>query len=280
MFRTLRTRLAAVYPDGEAQAIVFLVLEKLFGLSRTDVLMGGLEQLTAEQTAELEQVMLRLEQGEPVQYVLGVADFDGMTLGVAPGVLIPRPETEELVEWIAEDFEGAKHLRILDVGTGSGCIALSLARRFTDASVTAWDISDDALRIASANAEKLGLDVEFKKRDALCAEVLEADVANYDIIVSNPPYICEKERADMDNNVLQHEPETALFVPDNDPLLFYRAISDLAQKMLRSGGCLYFEINREYGKETAEMMSEMGFGSVELRKDFMENDRMVKGTKR
>lgn len=280
MFRTLRTRLAAVYPDGEAQAIVFLVLEKLFGLSRTDVLMGGLEQLTAEQTAELEQVMLRLEQGEPVQYVLGVADFDGMTLGVAPGVLIPRPETEELVEWIAEDFEGAKHLRILDVGTGSGCIALSLARRFTDASVTAWDISDDALRIASANAERLGLDVEFKKRDALCTEVAEADVANYDIIVSNPPYICEKERVDMDNNVLQHEPETALFVPDNDPLLFYRAISDLAQKMLRSGGCLYFEINREYGKETAEMMSEMGFGSVELRKDFMENDRMVKGTKR
>lgn len=280
MFRTLRTRLAAVYPDGEAQAIVFLVLEKLFGLSRTDVLMGGLEQLTAEQTAELEQVMLRLEQGEPVQYVLGVADFDGMTLRVAPGVLIPRPETEELVEWIAEDFKSAKRLRILDVGTGSGCIALSLARRFTDASVAAWDISDDALRIASANAEKLGLDVEFKKRDALCTEVAEADVANYDIIVSNPPYICEKERVDMDNNVLQHEPETALFVPDNDPLLFYRAISALAQKMLRSGGGLYFEINREYGKETAEMMSEMGLGSVELRKDFMENDRMVKGTKR
>lgn len=280
MFRTLRTRLAAVYPDGEAQAIVFLVLEKLFGLSRTDVLMGGLERLTAEQTVELEQVMLRLERGEPVQYVLGVADFDGMTLGVAPGVLIPRPETEELVEWIAEDFKSAKRLRILDIGTGSGCIALSLARRFTDASVTAWDISDDALRIASANAERLGLDVEFKKRDALCTEVAEADVANYDIIVSNPPYICEKERVDMDNNVLQHEPETALFVPDNDPLLFYRAISDLAQKMLRSGGGLYFEINREYGKETAGMMSAMGFDSVELRKDFMENDRMVKGTKR
>lgn len=280
MFRTLRTRLAAVYPDGEAQAIVFLVLEKLFGLSRTDVLMGGLERLTAEQTAELEQVMLRLERGEPVQYVLGVADFDGMTLGVAPGVLIPRPETEELVEWIAEDFKSAKRLRILDIGTGSGCIALSLARRFTDASVTAWDISDDALRIASANAERLGLDVEFKKRDALCTEVAEADVANYDIIVSNPPYICEKERVDMDNNVLQHEPETALFVPDNDPLLFYRAISDLAQKMLRSGGGLYFEINREYGKETASMMRAMGFDSVELRKDFMENDRMVKGTKR
>ena len=280
MFRTLRTRLADVYPDGEAQAIVFLVLEKLFGLSRTDVLMGGLERLTADQNAELEQVMLRLEQGEPVQYVLGVADFDGMTLGVAPGVLIPRPETEELVEWIAEDFKSAKRLRILDIGTGSGCIALSLARRFTDASVTAWDISDDALRIASANAERLGLDVEFKKRDALCTKVPEADVANYDIIVSNPPYICEKERVDMDNNVLQHEPAAALFVPDNDPLLFYRAISDLAQKMLRSGGCLYFEINREYGEETAEMMSAMGFDSVELRKDFMENDRMVKGTKR
>lgn len=280
MFRTLRTRLAAVYPDGEAQAIVFLVLEKLFGLSRTDVLMGGLERLTADQNAELEQVMLRLEQGEPVQYVLGVADFDGMTLGVAPGVLIPRPETEELVEWIAEDFKDAKCLRILDIGTGSGCIALSLARRFTDASVTAWDISDDALSIASANAERLGVSVEFKKRDALCMEVPEADISNYDIIVSNPPYICEKERADMDNNVLQHEPAAALFVPDSDPLLFYRAISNLAQKMLRSGGCLYFEINREYGEETTDMMRAMGFDSVELRKDFMENNRMVKGTKR
>ncbi len=278
--RNLRKRLQSVYPEGEASAILFLVLDKRFGLSRTDVLVGRLDALSDDERAALDSIVQRLETGEPVQYVLGVADFDGMTLGVAPGVLIPRPETEELVEWIAEDFKSAKRLRILDIGTGSGCIALSLALRFTDASVTAWDISDDALRIASANAERLGLGVEFKKRDALCTEVAEADVANYDIIVSNPPYICEKERVDMDNNVLQHEPETALFVPDNDPLLFYRAISDLAQKMLRSGGGLYFEINREYGEETAGMMSAMGFDSVELRKDFMENDRMVKGTKR
>lgn len=278
--RNLRKRLSCLYSDGESQAIVFLVLEKLFGLSRTDVLMGGLEQLTAEQGAELEQVMLRLEKGEPVQYVLGTADFDGMAIGVAPGVLIPRPETEELVEWITRDYDASTALRILDIGTGSGCIALSLARRFTDASVTAWDISDDALRIASANAERLGLDVEFKKRDALCTEVPEADIAQYDIIVSNPPYICEKEREDMDDNVLQHEPATALFVPDNEPQLFYRAISVLAQKMLRKGGGLYFEINRQYGKETAEMMRVMGYDSVELRKDFMDNDRMVKGVKR
>jgi release factor glutamine methyltransferase len=236
----------------------------------------------------------RMASGEPLQYVTGFADFYGRKFRATPDVLIPRPETEILCHNVLAEGMGcqgcgdgrgpSEHLAtipsVLDLCTGSGCIALSLARRFTDASVTAWDISDDALRIASANAERLGLDVEFKKRDALCTEVAEADVANYDIIVSNPPYICEKERVDMDNNVLQHEPATALFVPDNDPLLFYRAISDLAQKMLRSGGCLYFEINREYGEETAGMMRAMGFDSVELRKDFMENDRMVKGTKR
>lgn len=277
--RNLRKRLQSVYTEGEASAILFLVLEKRFGLSRTDVLVGRLDSLTSEDSDLLENIVCRLEQGEPVQYVLGEADFDGMTLGVEPGVLIPRPETEELVEWIAEDFKGAKHLRILDVGTGSGCIALALKRRFPDAEVRAWDISDEALRIASANAGSLGLDVVFERRDALCTEVPEADFATYDVIVSNPPYICEKERADMDNNVLSHEPSTALFVPDDDPLLFYRAISASAQKMLRSGGCLYFEINREYGRETQDMMSGMGYGAVALRQDFMENDRMVKGVK-
>ena len=277
--RNLRKRLQSVYTEGEASAILFLVLEKRFGLSRTDVLVGRLDSLTSEDCDLLENIVCRLEQGEPVQYVLGEADFDGMTLGVGPGVLIPRPETEELVEWIAEDFKGAKHLRILDVGTGSGCIALALKRRFPDAEVRAWDISDEALRIASANAGRLGLHVVFERRDALCTEVPEADFATYDVIVSNPPYICEKERADMDNNVLRHEPSTALFVPDSEPLLFYRAISEISLKMLRSGGCLYFEINREYGRETQEMMSGMGYGAVALRQDFMENDRMVKGVK-
>lgn len=277
--RNLRKRLQSVYTEGEASAILFLVLEKRFGLSRTDVLVGRLDSLTSEDCDLLENIVCRLEQGEPVQYVLGEADFDGMTLGVGPGVLIPRPETEELVEWIAEDFKGAKNLRILDVGTGSGCIALALKRRFPDAEVRAWDISDEALRIASANAGRLGLDVVFERRDALFTEVPEADFATYDVIVSNPPYICEKERADMDNNVLSHEPSTALFVPDSEPLLFYRTISEISLKMLRKGASLYFEINREYGRETQEMMSGMGYGAVELRKDFMENDRMVKGVK-
>lgn len=277
--RNLRKRLQSVYTEGEASAILFLVLEKRFGLSRTDVLVGRLDSLTSEDCDLLENIVCRLEQGEPVQYVLGEADFDGMTLGVGAGVLIPRPETEELVEWIAEDFKGAKHLRILDVGTGSGCIALALKRRFPDAEVRAWDISDEALRIASANAGRLGLDVVFERRDALCTEVPEADFATYDVIVSNPPYICEKERADMDNNVLRHEPSTALFVPDSEPLLFYRSISEISLKMLRKGGSLYFEINREYGRETQDMMSGMGYGAVALRQDFMENDRMVKGVK-
>lgn len=277
--RNLRKRLTAVYPEGEASAILFLVLEKRFGLTRTDVLVGGLGMLTDKQKEEMDGIMERLEAGEPVQYVLGVADFDGMELCVGTGVLIPRPETEELVEWIAEDLKGRTDVRILDIGTGSGCIALALARRLPGAKVTAWDISDDALRIAEANAGRLGLDVEFLKRDALDADVAEGVQACYDVVVSNPPYICDAERKDMSVNVLQHEPATALFVPDDDPLLFYRAISMSAQKMLRSGGALYFEINRAYGQETMEMMQRMGYADVQLRQDFVGNDRMVKGVK-
>jgi release factor glutamine methyltransferase len=217
--------------------------------------------------------------GEPVQYVLGEADFDGMSLRVGPGVLIPRPETEELVAWIASDLAGRGKVRILDIGTGSGCIALSLARRFPDAEVEAWDISDSALAIASDNARQLGMNVELVKRDALLKDVPADLFERYDVIVSNPPYICEREKADMDDNVLQHEPSTALFVPDSDPLLFYRAISLSAARMLKHGGGLYFEINREYGRETEAMMRSAGLEEVELRKDFIGNDRMVKGVR-
>jgi release factor glutamine methyltransferase len=277
--RNLRKRLQSVYPEGEASAILFLVLDKRFGLSRTDVLVGRLDALSDNERAALDGIVQRLETGEPVQYVLGEADFDGMSLRVGPGVLIPRPETEELVAWIASDLAGRGKVRILDIGTGSGCIALSLARRFPDAEVEAWDISDSALAIASDNARQLGLNVELVKRDALLKDVPADLFERYDVIVSNPPYICEREKADMDDNVLQHEPSTALFVPDSDPLLFYRAISLSAARMLKHGGGLYFEINREYGRETEAMMRSAGLEEVELRKDFIGNDRMVKGVR-
>ncbi len=310
MYRTIRQRLSNVYPDGEASAIAFLVLDKRFGLSRTDVLMGRIESLNNQQKEELEAIMLRLEAGEPVQYVLGETDFCGLNIHVGQGVLIPRPETEELVEWIVESEEGkvssranrmqsqarlnyaevqprnreanreksATTLSLLDIGTGSGCIALALAHRLPQAKVTAWDISDDALHIASDNAKRLRLNVKFEKHDVLQlnSSLFTFPFSLYNVIVSNPPYICESERKEMSANVLDHEPSLALFVPDTDPLLFYRTIATNALKMLHAGGALYFEINRRYGKETVDMLQQLGYTNVELRKDFLNNDRMVK----
>ncbi len=277
MFRTIRQRLSNVYPDGEASAIAFLVLDKRFGLSRTDVLMGRFESLNNQQKEELEAIMMRLEAGEPVQYVLGETEFCGLNIHVEPGVLIPRPETEELAEWIVGELGvRSEELGVLDIGTGSGCIALALAHRLPQAKVTAWDISDDALRIASDNAKRLGLNVKFEKQDALIPNSSFLIPNSFDVIVSNPPYICESERKEMSANVLDHEPSLALFVPDTDPLLFYRAIATNALTMLRPGGALYFEINRQYGKETVEMLQQLGYTDIELRKDFLNNDRMVK----
>ncbi len=306
MFRTIRQRLSCIYPDGEASAIVFLVLDKRFGLSRTDVLMGRAESLNDKQQEELEAIVTRLEAGEPVQYIIGETEFCGLNIHVEPGVLIPRPETEELIEWVIEELgvrseelgvsHPDKNSSLLDIGTGSGCIALSLAHRLPQVEVTAWDISDDALRIASDNAKRLGLNVKFEKRDVLRMRNEELGMRNYhaecvnpipnskflipnslyDLIVSNPPYICESERKEMSANVLDHEPSLALFVPDTDPLLFYRAIATNALHMLRPGGALFFEINRQYGKETVEMLQQLGYTEIELRKDFMNNDRMVK----
>ena len=279
-FRHFCQRLQSIYSEGESKAVAFLVFQHLFGLSRTDVLMGRADDLTPEQRQALEPLALRLESGEPVQYVLGTTEFCGLTLHVAPGVLIPRPETEELVDWVsheAEQHKGNTPLRILDIGTGSGCIALALAQRFPDADVTAWDISHEALSIARDNASRLGLQVHFQHHDALQEVDTDADTPKFDIIVSNPPYICYSEREDMATNVLDHEPHQALFVPDTDPLLFYRSISATALRQLNPGGALYFEINRRYGNDTVQMMQHMGFVDVQLRKDFMDNDRMVKG---
>lgn len=251
-----------------------MVLEVRFGLTLTELYSGGVERLADEDNRLLQTMMERLQDGEPVQYVLGEADFCGRTFGVAPGVLIPRPETEELCHWIGEShpsFEGS----ILDIGTGSGCIAITLAADFPQAQVSAWDISNDALQIAQANAERLHAAVCFKLQDALNPP---ADERQYDVIVSNPPYICDREREDMASNVLDHEPHAALFVPDTDPLRFYRAIATYATRALRPGGSLYFEINPLYAEPLETMLRALNYNDVELRQDQFGKWRMAKAT--
>lgn len=371
-YNQLWKRLTAIYNEREAQAIVRTVLDALFGMSLTDICLGKVTQLSADDTTRLEKIMQRLEKSEPVQYVLGAGWFAGRLFDVAPGVLIPRPETEDLVKWacdeakekekednskeergkeekevskkgeapkkeeqplstplkeekeglrkgkdasqkeeqplsspLKEEKEGlrkgedasqkeeqplssllknnkevskkgeeAPYPSILDIGTGSGCIAITVALALPQARVTAWDISTDALAIAAGNAHRLGASVRFEHQDALNAP---DDEERWDVIVSNPPYICDRERADMSDNVLSYEPELALFVPDSDPLLFYRAIARYASKALKPGGRLLFETNTAYVHEVAQAMANEGFTAIEVRNDCFGKPRMVKG---
>ena len=370
-YNQLWKRLTAIYNEREAQAIVRTVLDALFGMSLTDICLGKVTQLSADDTTRLEKIMQRLEKSEPVQYVLGAGWFAGRLFDVAPGVLIPRPETEDLVKWacdeakekekednskdergkeekeiskkgeapqkeeqllssplkeeeeglrkgkdasqkeeqplsslkeeeeglrkgkdasqkeeqhlssllksnkeVSEKGEEVPHPSILDIGTGSGCIAITVALALPQARVTAWDISTDALAIAAGNAHRLGASVRFEHQDALNAP---DDEERWDVIVSNPPYICDRERADMSDNVLSYEPELALFVPDSDPLLFYRAIARYASKALKPGGRLLFETNTAYAHEVAQAMANEGFTAIEVRNDCFGKPRMVKG---
>jgi len=274
-YRELWRTLEPLYGNGEARAITDYVLDVCFGLSKADILCGAVEEMTAEKTAELNKIFGHLMKGEPVQYVLGRAEFCGRWFSVRPGVLIPRPETEELCAWITADSKASASPKVLDIGTGSGCIAITLQLDMPESKVTAWDISADALDVARENAQQLGANVNFVKQDALNAK----PEGEWDVIVSNPPYICEKEKKDMAVNVLEHEPHTALFVPDADPLLFYRAITRLAVQTLSKGGRLYFEINPIYADDTCRMMQAEGMTAVELRSDMYGKQRMAKGVK-
>lgn len=276
MPQTLIQTLTPMHGAQEARAIVYALLEDVFGLRRTDVLLGRFEALSEAEKLHFAECAKRLAQGEPLQYVVGTAPFGNLTFEVTPATLIPRPETLELVEWVATDEQVRPALRLLDIGTGSGCIAISLAKLLPQAVVSAWDISADALAVARRNAERNGVKVDFKQVDVLHV----TEVETYDCIVSNPPYICEEEKAEMTDSVLLHEPHTALFVPNTDPLRFYRAIAELGMRCLSPGGTLYFEINRAYGAETCNLLRDLGFRDVELRKDFYGNDRMVKGEMR
>lgn len=273
-------RLAVVYSDGEAKAQARMLLEDKFGLSLADILCGGVGQLSADDTMWLERAVARIEQMEPIQYVLGEAWFCGRSFIVDESVLIPRPETEWLVERAGEVVSAmdVSSPRILDIGTGSGCIAVSLKKALPDAYVEAWDISEAALAIAKKNAKTLGADVAFKLRDALAAKDIDDSIqCKWDIIVSNPPYICDSERKDMEANVLEHEPATALFVPDADPLLFYKAIADYGKETLSQNGHLLFECNTRYAQATAEMMQEVGYEETEVADDCFGKPRFAEG---
>ena len=291
-YEELWHRLTHIYDAGEAKAIVRWVLDVRFDMSWTDILCGKVTELSAHDQTELEKIMQRLEKGEPVQYIIGVADFFGRQFHVEPGVLIPRPETEELCRWIlASDKHGLTRTvresphqsdaHILDIGTGSGCIAITLALELPDAQVTAWDISDDALRIAAGNAKSLGANVTFKHRDVLDSSLftLHSSLPKWDLIVSNPPYICEKEKSPMECNVLDHEPHLALFVPDDDPLLFYRAIAQYAADALKAQGSLFFEINPLYADDLARMLRMMSYNDILIHQDQFGKPRFLKATK-
>ena len=284
-YQEIWQRLSSSYDEREAKAVARYLLDVGYGLTMTDIIGGAVETLDE---SRLNEQLRRLQAGEPVQYVLGRTFFCGHEFRVRPGVLIPRPETEELVGVACDrvarygersgrsNGEGSgRAVRILDIGTGSGCIAISLALAIPDAQVEAWDISPEALTIAAENARRLGAKVTFKKNNILKGNgapslwrgLGEASGEAFSLIISNPPYICEKERKDMEQRVLDHEPSLALFVPDDDPLLFYRAIAEYATRALTPKGLLLFEINPLYKDAMEEMLLSLHFHDIVFHED-------------
>lgn len=309
-YNELWRQLAHIYDDGEAKAIARMVYEVRFGLSPSDLFIGKDTQLSADDQKVLAEITQRLMAGEPVQYAIGLAEFGGRIFHVGPGVLIPRPETYELCQWIVSSgLQDERTLysmekssspvvrckkilekssspvvrckKILDIGTGSGCIACTLAADMPNAQVTAWDISEEALRTAAANAESIGVTVRFEKRDILNVMPTASQLPcnEFDAIVSNPPYICEKEKDGMERNVLDYEPALALFVPDDDPLLFYRAIACYGLTGLKPGGSLYFEINPLYADVLHDLLSRMSWHDIEIKEDQFGKQRFIKASK-
>lgn len=266
-------KLTLLYDAGEAESFFYITLEELKGWKRTDLALNPDAEITAEEQVKWDEVLEQLERQKPIQYIFGKAPFFGLEFEVNEHTLIPRPETEELVEWIVQENKLSGKIKILDIGTGSGCISIALAKNLPDAEVYAIDVSPEALAVAKRNAEHNNTAVDFWQKDILTTESLPEI---FDIIVSNPPYVRHLEKEEIKKNVLEHEPHLALFVEDNDALLFYRKIAELAKTALAPGGKLYFEINQYLGRETADMLTGKGYQNVELRKDIYGNDRMVK----
>ena len=281
-YSQLWRRLLPLYDEREAKAVVRTLLEERFNLTLTDLYTDGLDLLTDEEKVRMETLIERLEAGEPVQYVVGKARFCGRDYMVAPGVLIPRPETEMLCKEVISAYnrpycalQPPEPLRVLDIGTGSGCIAVTLALDLWNCTVTAWDISGDALIIARENAHRLQAHVNLELQDTLNPDETALNAPPFDIIVSNPPYICTRESKDMAKHVLAYEPHMALFVPDDDPLLFYRSIARYGLSHLKPSGMLAFEINPIYAEETCKMLEHMGYEQIESKEDQYGKERIV-----
>lgn len=275
----IRDSLKDLYPPGETQAFLHLIMEQVCGLQPYQLLLGKGKDLSDTEKSKIKEIVEGLRLHKPIQYLIGTADFYGMAFKVTPSVLIPRPETAELAGRIIRDYEGQSP-RILDIGTGSGCIAIALAKHLPDSRVTAIDISPEALRVAGENARLHQTSVSFIQQDILRLDTGKSlrEDARWDCIVSNPPYIMNREQADMEANVLENEPHLALFVPDDDPLLFYRAIARLGLERLAPDGRLYFEINAQKGLETVAMLRKEDYKDIELIADMYGKDRMIRAS--
>lgn len=272
----IKNSLKEIYPPAEIGSFTRLILEKICGLKPHNLLFCKDKQLSETEKSKIWQIVERLKAEEPIQYVLGTADFYGQSFFVNPSVLIPRPETEELVERIILDYEN-KEVKILDAGTGSGCIGISLKRHLKKAEIIAADISAAALETARRNARHQGTPVTFIRTDLLSLAKSDLNIPFiFDVIVSNPPYVKNSEKAYMEKNVLDYEPHQALFVPDDDPLIFYRQIARLGKKKLKKEGRLYFEINAQCGPATKELLENEGYREIELFQDIFGKDRIIK----
>jgi release factor glutamine methyltransferase len=268
----IKAELAELYPETEVEGLIRIIFESVFGWNYTEQILNRNKKIEKAHFLKIEKIILRLKKFEPVQYILGETEFFGITLKVTSSVLIPRPETEELVNWILEKNTG-KSLRILDVGTGSGCIPLALKSRLKNSQIKAVDISESALEIARRNAEINNLNVDFSQSDILKWQ--DYNWQEFDVIVSNPPYVRELEKEKMKSNVLEFEPDNALFVSNENPLVFYSAIAKFAKKYLAEAGILFFEINEYLGAEMCKMLDLSGFENIELKKDINGKDRML-----
>lgn len=276
LYSLMMKELEAVYPDWELISIVQILLSYISGLSRSEIILNKDDELSESKILFLQRAIKRLKDHEPLQYITGQAHFHGYVFKVDQSVLIPRPETEELVRWVLDDHQGKDKLKVLDIGTGSGCIAISLKNQLSDADVAAIDISDEALQVAKFNSKNLSAKIDFRQIDIL-NKMERRCLPAFDIIVSNPPYVTGEDRKKMLPNVTDHEPVLALFV--EDPLIFYREIIDFSEDHLTRGGKLYFETNELYAREVGSLMESAGFTDVMIRKDMQGKERLVLGVK-
>jgi release factor glutamine methyltransferase len=279
MFRAkkiIREKLTPLYPLREIESLTRFILEHVTGFTRMQMHLNQSHELSDAKIMQIGEILNRLANHEPIQYILGEADFYGLKLAVSPDVLIPRTETEELVDWIIRE-EKSSCKSLLDIGTGSGCIPIAISHHIPMIRIEGWDISEKALNVARLNAEKTQSAVDFQLIDILNPD-LKAVTDKWDVIVSNPPYVLSEESAQMGINVVEFEPHLALFVPDHDPLIFYRAIAGFAASHLQPGGRLYFEINEKLGFQTSILLNENGFSNVQVRQDLQGKDRMIRAS--